>query len=138
MRSIPAVRESLIAAPHGVLDLPSRLLAVSVGDDFAEASCAKMLQSTLRIERECGSANAFLASFVKCKGGVFMATGTVKWFNDAKGYGFITPEGGAKDVFVHHSSIDGLGFKSLAEGAKVEFETRAGTKGPEAISVKSI
>jgi CspA family cold shock protein len=67
-----------------------------------------------------------------------MATGTVKWFNDAKGYGFITPDDGAKDLFVHHSSIDGVGFKSLEEGAKVEFDARAGAKGPEAASVKPL
>jgi CspA family cold shock protein len=64
-----------------------------------------------------------------------MASGTVKWFNDAKGYGFITPEGGSKDVFVHHSNIAGDGYKSLAEGTKVEFETREGAKGPEAVNV---
>jgi CspA family cold shock protein len=64
-----------------------------------------------------------------------MATGTVKWFNDEKGYGFITPQGGDKDVFVHHTNIAGQGFKTLAEGAKVEFETREGTKGPEATNV---
>ena len=62
-------------------------------------------------------------------------TGTVKWFNDAKGYGFIAPDEGSKDVFVHHSSIAGDGYKSLAEGAKVEYEAREGSKGPEAISV---
>ncbi len=64
-----------------------------------------------------------------------MATGTVKWFNDAKGYGFIAPDEGSKDLFVHHSSIVGDGFKSLAEGAKVEFEEREGSKGPEAHNV---
>jgi cold shock protein len=64
-----------------------------------------------------------------------MATGTVKWFNDAKGYGFITPEEGGKDLFVHFSNIAGDGFKSLTEGAKVEFEPREGTKGPEATNV---
>jgi CspA family cold shock protein len=64
-----------------------------------------------------------------------MATGTVKWFNDAKGYGFIAPEDGSKDVFVHFSNIAGGGFKSLAEGAKVEFEVREGAKGPEALNV---
>jgi cold shock protein len=64
-----------------------------------------------------------------------MATGTVKWFNDAKGYGFITPEDGAKDLFVHHTNIAGEGFKTLAEGAKVEFEAREGAKGPEAVNV---
>jgi cold shock protein len=64
-----------------------------------------------------------------------MATGTVKWFNDAKGYGFIAPEGGEKDLFVHHTNIVGEGFKTLAEGAKVEFEPREGAKGPEATNV---
>ncbi len=64
-----------------------------------------------------------------------MATGIVKWFNDSKGYGFITPDDGAKDLFVHHSSITGDGFKSLAEGARVEFEQRQGSKGPEATNV---
>jgi cold shock protein len=64
-----------------------------------------------------------------------MATGTVKWFNDSKGYGFITPDEGGKDLFVHHSSIAGEGYKSLSEGAKVEFEPREGTKGPEATNV---
>ena len=64
-----------------------------------------------------------------------MAEGTVKWFNDAKGYGFITPDEGSKDLFVHHSSITGDGFKSLAEGAKVRFEEREGAKGPEATNV---
>ena len=59
-----------------------------------------------------------------------MATGTVKWFNDAKGYGFITPDAGGKDLFVHHSAIAGDGFKSLAEGAKVEFEGVEGSEGP--------
>jgi cold shock protein len=67
-----------------------------------------------------------------------MATGTVKWFNDAKGYGFITPDDNSKDLFVHHSSISGEGYKSLAEGAKVEFDERAGAKGPEATNVATI
>ena len=64
-----------------------------------------------------------------------MATGTVKWFNDAKGYGFIAPDDGGKDLFVHHSSISGDGFKTLAEGAKVTFEAHEGAKGPEATGV---
>ena len=64
-----------------------------------------------------------------------MATGTVKWFNYSKGYGFISPEDAGKDLFVHHSAIAGDGFKSLTEGAKVEFEAAEGPKGPEAKNV---
>jgi cold shock protein len=64
-----------------------------------------------------------------------MANGTVKWFNDSKGYGFITPADGSKDVFVHHSNIAGDGYKSLNEGARVEYEQREGAKGPEATNV---
>ena len=64
--------------------------------------------------------------------------GTVKWFNDAKGYGFITPEGGGKDVFVHQSTIDSSGFRSLTEGDRVKFETEQGPKGPQAKNVKKI
>ena len=64
-----------------------------------------------------------------------MATGTVKWFNDAKGYGFIAPDEGSKDLFVHFSNIAGEGFKSLSEGSRVEYEAGEGTKGPEATNV---
>src|SRR3954463_3790030 len=65
-----------------------------------------------------------------------MATGTVKWFNDAKGYGFITPDGGGKDVFVHHTAIQMEGFRSLAEGQKGEYEVTEGPKGPQAANVR--
>ena len=64
-----------------------------------------------------------------------MATGTVKWFSDAKGFGFIAPDEGGKDLFIHHSNIVGSGYKSLAEGAKVVFEQREGSKGVEAYDV---
>ena len=62
-------------------------------------------------------------------------TGTVKWFNDTKGFGFITPEDGSKDLFVHHSAIQGSGFKSLAEGERVECDVVQGQKGPAAENI---
>jgi len=67
-----------------------------------------------------------------------MEIGTVKWFNNDKGYGFITPEGGGKDLFVQHNGIAGNGFKSLTEGAKVEFESSEGQKGPQATNVRVV
>ena len=65
-----------------------------------------------------------------------MAGGTVKWFNEEKGYGFITPDDGSKDLFVHYSNIEGEGFKSLSEGQKVSFEAAEGRKDPEATVVR--
>ena len=62
-------------------------------------------------------------------------SGTVKWFNEAKGFGFITPQGGSKDCFVHHSAIQGKGFKTLTEGETVEFDVVEGKKGPAAENV---
>ena len=67
-----------------------------------------------------------------------MTTGTVKWFNDAKGYGFISPSDGSKDVFVHFSALQGEGFKTLAEGASVEYDLGQGEKGPQAQNVRVV
>ena len=67
-----------------------------------------------------------------------MATGTVKWFNHDKGYGFITQDDGGTDVFVHHSAISGEGYKSLVEGTKVEYEVEDGPKGPQARNVSAV
>jgi CspA family cold shock protein len=65
-----------------------------------------------------------------------MTTGTVKWFNDAKGFGYITPEDGSKDVFVHFSAIQAGGFKTLKENDKVQFDVEQNAKGPRAVNVK--
>jgi CspA family cold shock protein len=67
-----------------------------------------------------------------------MPTGTVKWFSDEKGFGFITPDDGSQDVFVHHSAIAGDGYRSLDEGAKVSYETEQGEKGPRAANVQKV
>ncbi|MEK7368243.1 MAG: cold-shock protein [Planctomycetes bacterium RIFCSPLOWO2_12_FULL_50_35] len=67
-----------------------------------------------------------------------MATGTVKWFNDTKGFGFIAPDDGGKDVFVHQSTIEAQGFRSLSEGDKVKFEVIEDTKGRKATQVSKV
>ena len=67
-----------------------------------------------------------------------MATGTVKWFSDEKGFGFITPDDGGRDLFVHHTSITADGYRSLAEGAKVSYDAEPGDKGPKAANVQQM
>ena len=72
------------------------------------------------------------------RGRTSMATGTVKWFNDEKGYGFITPDEGDRDLFVHHTGVNGSGFKTLQENSKVSYDEEAGDKGPKAVNVTKI
>ena len=67
-----------------------------------------------------------------------MPNGTVKWFSDEKGFGFIKPDDGGQDLFVHHTGIQGEGYRSLAEGTKVSYESEAGDKGPKAVNVRAI
>jgi CspA family cold shock protein len=89
-----------------------------------------MMASVRTVPPDSRSASAQQKEF-----GSMRTRGTVKWFNDAKGFGFITREDGQPDCFVHHSAIQGQGFKSLREGEKVEFDVVAGTKGPAAQNV---
>jgi len=70
--------------------------------------------------------------------GITVATGTVKWFNEKKGFGFIVPDDGGKDLFVHHTNITTEGFRTLDDGQKVEYEAAEGQKGPEATLVKAL
>jgi len=89
-----------------------------------------------RFSQSCLSApSAFRSTY---PGGTKMATGTVKWFSDEKGFGFITPDDNGKDLFVHHSAIQGSGFRSLAEGAKVSYDAEQGPKGPAAANVQLV
>jgi cold shock protein len=67
-----------------------------------------------------------------------MATGTVKWFSDEKGFGFITPDEGGKDLFVHHTGINSNGFRTLQEGERVSYDAEAGDKGPKAVNVAAL
>jgi CspA family cold shock protein len=84
------------------------------------------------------SSNLRVRSTQKNAGGNAMPTGTVKWFSDDKGFGFITPDDQSKDLFVHHSGIAGDGYRSLAEGAKVSYDAESGDKGPKAVNVQVI
>jgi CspA family cold shock protein len=83
-------------------------------------------------------ASSAVAALDSYGGTLHMPTGTVKWFSDDKGFGFITPDEGSRDLFVHHSNISADGYRSLAEGSKVSYEEEAGPKGPKAVNVVKI
>jgi CspA family cold shock protein len=92
-----------------------------------------------RLSQVEASRNVLRAAARTFRGGDrHMPTGTVKWFSDDKGFGFITPDDGDKDLFVHHTGINGEGYRSLQEGSKVSYDAEQGDKGPKAVNVSSI
>jgi CspA family cold shock protein len=102
---------------------------MSMGDTLKALSLYVKTVSVLRFSERQSAAET-------TKEGVsFMSTGKVKWFNESKGYGFIEPDGGGRDVFVHYSAIQGEGYKTLSEGQAVEFDIIQGEKGPQASNV---
>lgn len=93
---------------------------------------------TQDVSASCRVSQSLPATFVRGDKEMNMATGTVKWFNATKGFGFITPEDGGEDLFVHQSEIQVQGYRELAEGQRVEFEATKGQKGMQASAVKPI
>jgi cold shock protein len=106
---------------------------------FVSGAIGRLAGITARnFEKRPGSKRASFVFVATERENTVRNTGKVKWFNDTKGFGFITPEDGSKDCFVHHSAIQGEGFKSLAEGDRVEFDIVQGKKGPAASNVTKI
>jgi CspA family cold shock protein len=124
---------------------PRRLAATSGFGNHG--SSAAIRYRSVSVEHPLGHYRSARVSPVRCsqrpschaahvnEGGQLMPTGTVKWFSDDKGFGFITPDEPGKDLFVHHSAIQGDGYRSLTEGAKVSYEAEQGPKGPAAANV---
>ena len=126
-------QEKLMAA--GTLD-PCELISVTRKREQWVALLRGLRQDPNQ-QPQLGRRGWMLISFIEAVlTGENMATGKVKWFNDQKGYGFITPDSGGKDLFVHHSAIKMNGFRSLSEGQSVEFEKVTDQKGEKAVNVK--
>src|SRR4051794_34962055 len=109
---------------------------MTFGEARPAVGARRGLHSARQIERVRWCRSAPSCPFMTREGGERLATGTVKWFNADKGFGFITPDEGGKDLFVHFSAIEGSGYRSLDEGAKVEYEAQESDKGPQAASVR--
>jgi CspA family cold shock protein len=108
-------------------------------DSYTEASAEQQLGKAVpRVTAVVASAAPSAIRSAHTPEGIKMATGTVKWFNDDKGFGFITPDDSGKDLFVHHSAIQGSGFKSLTDGAKVSYDAEQSDKGPAAANVQAL
>jgi cold shock protein len=125
-RSIPAARLR-DAHSRGARD------TVRAVRPFANIRAAIEVQTSGQLQRRI-----LRGGSTQLRGGLHMPTGTVKWFSDDKGFGFITPDEGNRDLFVHHSNINTDGYRSLTEGAKVSYEEEAGPKGPKAVNVQKL
>jgi CspA family cold shock protein len=139
-------RQRLLAArPADVLDpvrrAPRRLSrpASNLVRSHPRAPIAVRYEQSLTAGRHAGSpAGQLQGPNGEGKGGSFVATGTVKWFSSEKGFGFITPDDGSADVFVHFSAISGEGYRNLEENQKVEYDVTQGQKGPQAANVRAV
>ena len=129
-----AVPEVSTAAPAPSAPMSSAPAEVPAEVVLATWTCAR---DGDEVTCTCEGAEADCRSTVAKPGSAKGATGIVKWFNDAKGFGFITPDGGGRDLFVHFSAIQGSGFKTLAENGRVAFDVVTGPKGPQAANVRS-
>src|SRR4051812_41783428 len=131
---------TIALTPKAVTPIGSRILrepgpspSSSIAETLQPSPCAAM--SKWYVARD-GPGRSF--GWHAGRGIQHMPTGTVKWFSDDKGFGFITPDEGSKDLFVHHSGIEMEGYRSLAEGLRVSYEEEQGDKGPKAVNVQKI